>query len=302
MRKVSMLGLVLLLLGVLWPREAGAAVWRVGLQVGHWRSNELPDELRQLRGSTGAAAAGYREYQVNLEVAQRAAGYLRAAGVAVDVLPATVPPNYYADAFVALHADGNGSSRMSGFKAATQWREWEAGIALVEALRAEYGAASGLRWDGDHISSGMRGYYAFSSGRYDHAISNYTPAAILEMGYLTNPADRSLMVQQPDRLARGVANGVLRFLRSIPVGGWPAPPPLPEFRARVVVPTANLRSGPGTSYPVVREVRRGRVMLVDEIRGEWLKLARWRGGSGERWVHRDSVQLERLQDDLPQDP
>ncbi len=301
MRKLRIAGLALLLMGLAWPARTTAAGQRVGLQVGHWESSNLPDELRRLRTSTGAVTAGYRESQVNYDIAQRTAALLRAAGLVVDVLPATIPPNYRADAFVSLHADGSASSRSSGFKIATHWREWAAGVALVDALRAEYGPASGLRWDGGRITSNMRGYYAFGSGRYDHAISSYTPGVILEMGYLTNPGDRALMVNQPDRLARGIANGILRFLSSEPAGGWPAPPPPPEYRAFVTVASANLRSGPGTNFPVVRNVSRGRVMLVEEVRGDWLKLTRFRNRGSERWVHRGSVRLDRLRDDPPQD-
>jgi hypothetical protein len=299
MRRTFSCLFLLLLLSLCLPQTSSAATWRVGLQVGHWKSNELPDELRSLRGSTGTAAGGIREVQVNLDIAQRTAVYLRNAGIEVDILPATVPPSYRADAFVAIHADGNASTRLRGFKAATHWREWEAGIALVNALRQEYGRASGLAWDGGRISSGMRGYYAFSSGRFRHSIANDTPGAILELGYLTNPSDRALMTREADRLARGVADGILFFLRSKPEAGWPTPPALPAFRAIVITQTANLRSGPGTNYPVVRRVQRGRTLLVEEIQGEWLKLISYRGNV--RWAHRDNVRLERINDDPPQD-
>lgn len=293
--------LVILLGVLLWPaRLTAASDYRVGLQVGHWRSNELPDELASIRSNTGTAVGGVREVTVNLDIAERAATYLRQAGVTVDVLPATIPPNYLADAFVAIHADGSRNTRISGWKAADHWREWEASAALVEALKAEYGPASGLAWDGGRISSGMRGYYGLSSRRFSHAISNYTPGVILEMGYLTNPNDRALMTAQADRLARGVANSVLRFLRSRPADGWPAPPPLPELRATVMTETARLRSGPGTNYPVVRVVNRNRNLMIAEERGDWLKLWSYRRGNGERWVYRDVVKLERLSDEPPQ--
>ena len=300
----SMRGLVLALigLGLIWPQSSSAApAWRVGLQAGHWRSAELPDELASLRNSTGTAAGGYREYQVNLDIANRAAEYLRAAGVTVDVLPATVPPSYLADAFVAIHADGSASTRISGWKAAGHWRDWEASTALVDALKAEYGPASGLSWDGGRISSGMRGYYALSSGRFRHSISTNTPGVILELGYLTNPSDRSLMTQQADRLARGVANGVLRFLQSEPAEGWPAPPPLPDLRATVTADQANLRAGPGVEYPVVRTVNRGRSLMISEQRGDWLKVYSYRNSQRERWIRRDLVSLERTSDEPPQD-
>lgn len=301
-RMIRAIGLVLLGLVLLWPQSMTAApAWRVGLQVGHWRSNELPDELASLRNSTGAAAGGYREAEINLDIANRAAAYLRAEGVTVDVLPATVPPSYLADAFVAIHADGSANSGVSGWKAAGHWREWEAATVLVDALKAEYGPASGLSWDGGRISSGMRGYYAMSSGRFRHAISTYTPGVILELGYLTNPGDRRLMTQQADRLARGVADGILRFLRSTPEGGWPAPPPLPDLRATVTTDQANLRSGPGTNYPVVRKVNRGRILMISEQRGDWLKVFSYRNSQRERWIRRDLVSLERISEEPPQD-
>lgn len=299
---LRLLGVMLGLMVLLWPQHVAAApTWRVGLQAGHWKSNELPDELSRLRASTGTAGGGYREYEINLDVANRAAAYLRSAGVTVDVLPATVPPSYLADAFVAIHADGSKSTSLSGWKAAGHWREWEASTALVDAMKAEYGPASGLRWDGERITSGMRGYYALSSMRFRNTISTYTPGTILELGYLTNPSDQRLMTQQADRLARGVANSILRFLRSKPQNGWPAPPPLPDLRATVTADSANLRAGPGTNYAIVRTLSKGRTLMIAEQRGEWLRVFSYHNNQQQRWVRRDLVQLERMSTEPPQD-
>lgn len=299
---LRLLGTALVLAALAWPdQRAAAQTWRVGLQVGHWRSNELPDELARLRNSTGASAGGYREYEVSLAVAERAAGYLRGAGVAVDILPATVPPAYLANAFVALHSDGSANTGMSGFKIAGHYRDWEAATALENALRATYGAATGMRWDGDRITHGMRGYYALSSGRFRNTISTNTPGVIFEMGYLTNPNDRRLMTQQADLLGQAIANGVLRFLQSTPEGGWPTPPPLPDLRATVNVESANLRAGPGTEYAIVRRVDRGRTLMIEEQRGDWLKVFSYRQRNGERWIRRDLVLLERTSAEPPQD-
>src|SRR5580765_9042800 len=96
MRRAGYLGLLFVVVGLSWPSHVAATSWHVGLQAGHWRANELPDELSRLRSSTGTAAAGYREYQVNLDIAQRTATLLRAGGMSVDILPSTVPPSYQA--------------------------------------------------------------------------------------------------------------------------------------------------------------------------------------------------------------
>ena len=79
---------------------------RVGLQVGHWQAAEVPDELRRLRGQTGAYAAGVSEVEVNLLVAEQVRALLAPLGIIIDLLPATISPGYLADAFVSLHADG----------------------------------------------------------------------------------------------------------------------------------------------------------------------------------------------------
>src|SRR5262245_12401355 len=91
---------------------------RVGLQVGHWQAEELPDELAVLRAERGASAGGYNEVDVNFAIAQQVAAILTARGIAVDILPATIPPGYTADAFVAIHCDFNNDPGMGGFKLA----------------------------------------------------------------------------------------------------------------------------------------------------------------------------------------
>ncbi|HYF64958.1 MAG TPA: N-acetylmuramoyl-L-alanine amidase, partial [Herpetosiphonaceae bacterium] len=116
------------------------AVPRVGIQVGHWKTEELPEELARFRTSTGAFAAGVSELEVNLAVAERVKAFLEAEGVLVDLLPATVPVAYQADAFVTIHADGSAGTGASGFKMATPWRTSPASGQLYDALMAEYAA------------------------------------------------------------------------------------------------------------------------------------------------------------------
>jgi hypothetical protein len=203
---------------------------RVGLQVGHWKSNELPDELARLRTSTGAIAGGYTEAEINFDVAQRVAALLRERGIIVDILPATVPPGYDADAFVALHADGSSSGGAHGFKIATPWRTSRAGQHLLDALTAEYALATGMPWD-DAITFNMRGYFAFNYRRHEHAIKKTTPAVIVEMGFLTNAADRAMLTGKPDLLATGIANGIIRYLNERDPNDGAALLP-PEFKTQ----------------------------------------------------------------------
>jgi hypothetical protein len=194
-----------------------APVWdapgpkRVGLQAGHWRVEEAPAELRGL--GHGASGGGRSEWEVNLDVAQRTADLLRGYGVEAEILPATVPVSYHAHAFVSIHADGDPTGSMRGFKlgrgvmSATP----EADDALMAALYEAYGEATGLPRD-PNVSRRMTAYYAFNSRRYCHTLAPGTPGVILEMGFLTSAADRQLLLGNPDAAARGIATGLLRHL------------------------------------------------------------------------------------------
>lgn len=184
----------------------------VGIQAGHWKVEEAPYELRRL--SAGTYGGGKNEWEVNLDVAERTASILRDYGLEVDVLPVTLPERYRAHAFVALHADGDTSGALSGFKVARPIFSAapETDDRLVSSLNDAYGATTGLARDDDHISRRMTGYYSFNSRRYCLAVAPGVPSAIVEMGFLTNASDRGLLIGNPDLLARGIADGVLRFL------------------------------------------------------------------------------------------
>ncbi len=189
--------------------------YHVGLQVGHYKTSELPDELSRLSGHTGTAGGGRTEVDLNLDVSNRVARLLRNQGVVVDILPATVPTGYSADAFVAIHADGSSSARSRGFKISTRWRSEVAlqDAMLVEMLTGAYRAATGLPED-SNITRNMRGYYAYSPWRPNYRVSNFTPGAIVEMGFMTNAADRAVLFNATDKVAAGIANGIMSFLRA----------------------------------------------------------------------------------------
>jgi N-acetylmuramoyl-L-alanine amidase len=189
---------------------------RVGLQAGHWLTEDVPPELGRLQG--GSSGGGKQEWEVNLDIAQRAAALLQATGVQVDVLPATVPTGYHANLFIALHADGDPAGQAHGFKVTRPGFSSLPDVddRLVNVLNQVYAADTELPRDDAHISLRMRYYYAFNSRRYCHSVAPGVPQAIIEMGYLTSAGDRNLLIGNPDRLARGVADGVQAFLTTLP--------------------------------------------------------------------------------------
>jgi hypothetical protein len=234
----GILGLFRSLAPVRIPKpEVPAGPRRIGLQAGHWRTSEVPDELRRLEHSTGTRWGAVTEWQLNLDIANRAAAILRGHGYVVDILPTTVPSGYLADVFVAIHADGDTDGSGRGFKAAHGSRRGPYEGHLVRVLLEEYGRATGLPQD-SRITRNMLGYYAFSWSRFQSSVAPHTPAAILEMGFLTSAADRALLLQRPDVVATGVANGILRFLDEVPVGA--------AFANDLIVQPAPFRSPPAS--------------------------------------------------------
>ncbi len=280
------------------PRPADAPV-RVGLQVGHWKSSELPDELERLRGSTGAVANGLREVDLNLAIAKRVEKLLIARGLLVDLLPATVPPGYDADVFVAIHADGSTSRVARGYKVATPWRTSAASAALADALALAYSKATGLPRDGA-ITFNMRGYYAFNFRRHEHAVAMTTPAVILEMGFLTNAADRKILYDRADSVAKGITNGIVAYLntRDPSDGAALLPPNFPVYR--VIADNTAVRSAPRDNASILLRINSDHRLFPFQRRNGWLEIVvrgEWRVVG---WVRED--QLLATDDPFPTPP
>jgi len=189
----------------------------VGLQVGHWQASLLPQELADLRDNNGAIAGNFRELDVNYAATQAAAQVLRAAGVQVDILPSTIPAGYRADAFVAIHADQDLAGHWRGYKVAPSslTKDSADSSLLASDLAATYAADTGLPPDlhPEAITPDMRFYYAFNWRHFQHAIDPYTPAAIIELGFITDPSDRDLLFGHPDQVGQDVASGILQYLQ-----------------------------------------------------------------------------------------
>jgi len=194
---------------ILWRRPPGPP--RIALQAGHWKAAEAPAEQARLR-TNGTRGGGKQEWEVNLEIARRTARILEEAGLEVEILPTTIPPGYWADLFIAIHADGNPSASVSGFRAAAPRRDVTGRAEeFVRLLERSYGEATGLpRYP--TVTRRMTGYYAFNWRRYEHALHPMTTGVILETGFLTSPLDRAVIVHEPARAARGIADAIRQHL------------------------------------------------------------------------------------------
>lgn len=183
---------------------------RIALQAGHWRAHEAPSELSGLRDN-GTRWRGTAEWETNLDIAQRAGALLEELGYAVDILPAVVPPDYRAHLFIAIHADGSDNPEASGYRVASPRRDATGRAAdVAELMRDSYGKATGLRRL-PTTTRRMQNYYAFNYRRYEHALHPMTIAVIIETGFLTSPTDRRVVLDAPDRAARGIVEAVKAF-------------------------------------------------------------------------------------------
>ncbi|MDD5084318.1 MAG: N-acetylmuramoyl-L-alanine amidase [Candidatus Moranbacteria bacterium] len=195
-----------------WKRPDGP--WHVAIQVGHLQASDAPDELEKLRINTGTSYGKVTEWETSLAIAEKTKTILEASGIAVEILPTTIPPNHWSDIFISIHTDGNENASVSGYKVASPRRDYTGkSEEFAATLGMEYQDATSLPFD-DNITKAMRGYYAFNWRRYDHSIHPETVAAIIETGFLTNARARSVIVKTPEIPAQGIASGILSFLAS----------------------------------------------------------------------------------------
>jgi N-acetylmuramoyl-L-alanine amidase len=209
---------------------------RVGIQIGHSQTDTVPKEYgARIQAQTGTSWAGITEVDTTSAIADRMATLLKAQGLAVDILPTTVPEGYLADLFIALHCDSDGVGVLSGFKLAHGSRRGPFEDKLVTMIKDAYAKATGMDYDADHVTRNMTGYFAFNWSRYQHATSPFTPATIIELGFLSNDDDRNLLVDKPQVIATALVDGILKFLDDTPRSKI--------FGEDLLIPQAPIRQG-----------------------------------------------------------
>lgn len=188
---------------------------RVGLQVGHLHAGDQPDELAELRYSTGAHWDGLDEVDVNAIIAAELAERLEERGFVVDLLPATVPQRYRADLLLSIHVDANPNASRRGYKSA-HFLPARNPHELLLKLHVDRAVLSWTTFEDDdrNVTGNMLQYYAFNHRRYRHAVHPRTPALLVELGYLSNAHDRSVL-SEPARVAAALEAGVARYLQEV---------------------------------------------------------------------------------------
>jgi N-acetylmuramoyl-L-alanine amidase len=174
---------------------------RIGLVAGHWQND-----------SGSVCADGLTEAEVNLRIATLAREQLLASGYQVDLLAEFDEKlkGYQAAVLVSIHNDSCAyiNNEATGFKvaAAVSSGAPEKAGRLTACLVDRYHARTGLPFHYNSITPDMTSYHAFDE------ISPDTPAAIIETGFLN--LDREMLTRQTDRVAEGVASGILCYVRN----------------------------------------------------------------------------------------
>ena len=157
---------------------------------------------------SGAVCAddGLMEVVVNEGIATKVVDELQKNGVSALLLDEYDPrlQGLQTRALVSIHADS--CVDKSGFKIASAERTIipEQDQMLVDCLKKEYAAATGLDYHAGAITKDMTRYHAFQR------VAPTTPGAIIEVGYLGG--DKELLVDEQEKLARAIARGIICFL------------------------------------------------------------------------------------------
>jgi N-acetylmuramoyl-L-alanine amidase len=174
---------------------------RIGIVAGHWGHDP------------GAVCDdGLTEESVNLKIATLVKEILQKEGFDVDLLKEfdTRLSGYRALALISIHNDSCKyiNDEATGFKVAAAASSVfpEKATRLTACLSQRYQAITGLNFHYNTVTADMTAYHAFGE------IYNDTPAAIIETGFLN--LDRDILTNKTDLVAKGVASGILCFVRN----------------------------------------------------------------------------------------
>lgn len=179
--------------------EEASTLNHIGILAGHWLDS--PGEV---------CADGLIEAEVNLNVANRTAQLLRDMGYPVDVFPEydIALLNYQSAAFVAVYAGSCADNPLppSGFKVGTSLttQNPDAVNALAICVSEAYQKKTSLPFSYEVLNPDHPSYHIFRD------IDSQSPAIMIETGSLKT--DRTILTNQIELVAEGIASGILCFL------------------------------------------------------------------------------------------
>ena len=221
---------------------------------------------------SGAPGYGKNEAEINLEIAKKVEQKLKAKNIQVKMSRETddvfvelgerarLANNYGADVFVSIHQNSADSTSASGIE--TYYHDKKE---MYKPL------ASDIQTDIIN-QTGAKNRGVKSSNLAVLRESNM-PSALVENGFVSNRDEYNKLVNQAyqDKLATGIADGVEKYLKdNVKINGEVAN----TIATGSVCNTdsLNVRSGYGTSYPVIGNLSRGNKVEIVESKNNWHKI------------------------------
>lgn len=167
---------------------------------------------------------GITENMVNRDIATRVKVGLEASGFRVDLLNEYDPrlQGYQALALVSIHNDSCAfiNNLATGYKVAgaVDTGAPDESKKLVACLTDRYAKDTGLPFHANSVTPDMTSYHTF------YEVNAATPIAIIETGFLN--LDFKLLTEQPQRVAQGVIDGIICYVKGEPVAA-PGPTATP---------------------------------------------------------------------------
>lgn len=170
--------------------------------------------------NAGAEGNGLREQDITYTIGVLLAEELNAAGIetrlsrptpttqlgtsnATSLAARTRAANEWgADYFISLHTNASEIQNASGSEA------------LVYSLGTEASALAGNILTQLNLSTGLPNRGVKQRPSLYVLRRTRMPAVLVEMGFITNPYDASLMSNQPELFAEGIADGIFAFLEN----------------------------------------------------------------------------------------